>query len=193
MSQSKTKNTLGSKTNKNTPEKVRTFVEHYLMHFNAKRAYMAVFGNKNDASSTVLASQFLSRPNVQQYLTQRLAERRAQLHVDTQYVIRKLLDIVEADFVDSTQYLTKQELAQIPEEIRKLIQSIELVKTRNYNSTNSGTYENETEKYKVTFMSKDNAITLLGKHTGAFMKDNISANINMDQMTFTDALKKLDI
>ncbi len=42
-------------------------------------------------------------------------------------------------------------------------------------------------------MSKDNAVTLLGKHTGTYLRDNVSANITLDQMTFTDALKQLDI
>lgn len=193
MTKDQTKNTLRPKTNKNAPEKVRAFVECYLTHFNAKKAYMTVFGAKNDNCATALGSGYLRRDNVQQYLTQRLAERRAQLHVDQQYVVRKLVEVVESDFVDAIQYLSKDELSKIPEDIRKLIQSVELIKNRNYTTNDSGSYENESEKYKVIFMSKDNAITLLGKHTGAFMKDNISANINMDQMTFTDALKKLDI
>ncbi len=193
MSQDQTKKTDSPKTLGMPPKKHQDFIERYLLHFNASKAYSETYGVTNALTAGTNGARLLKDAKVQQYLQRRLAERKAELHVDTQYVVRKLTEIVEADFVDSTQYLTADQLKKIPENIRKLIQSIELVKTRNSSHTNSGDYETETEKYKVTFMSKDNAIGLLGKHTGAFIKDNVSANINLDQMTFTDALKQLDI
>ena len=193
MSQEKTKKPEAPETIKTLPKKHLDFIERYLSHFNATRAYSDTYGVKNAAAASASASKLLRDTNVQQYLQRRLAERKAELHLDTSYVVRKLTEIVEADFVDSTQYLTKEQLDKIPTEIRKLIQSIEINKTRNSQHTNSGDYETETEKYKVTFMSKDAALQALGKHTGAFIKDNVSANINLDQMTFTDALKQLDI
>lgn len=176
-----------------TPTKLSTrhlaFVEDYLLHFNASQAYSKVYPATKGHSLAACASQLLTRIDVQQYLQRRLAERKAQLNVDASYVVRKLTEIVEADFVNSTQFLTKHELDKIPENIRKLIQSIEIQK-----QTNRGeNFDTTTEKYKVTFMSKDAAINALGKHTGAFMKDNVSGQYNLDQMTFTDALKQLDI
>jgi phage terminase small subunit len=193
MSQDKTKEVDSSKTLEMPSKRHVDFIERYLMHFNATKAYSDTYGVKNMDAARASASKLLASPNVQQYLQRRLAERKAELHVDTNYVVRKLTEIVEADFVDSTQYLTADQLKKIPTEIRKLIQTIEIMKTKNSSHTNSGDYETETEKYKVTFMSKDAAINALGKHTGAFIKDNVSANINLDQMTFTDALKQLDI
>lgn len=193
MSQEKTENSKRAETLKTLPKKHLDFIERYLMHFNATKAYSDTYGIKEAHTAQAASSRLLSNAMVQQYLQRRLAERKAELHVDTNYVVRKLTEIVEADFVDSTQYLTADQLKKIPENIRKLIQSIELTKTRNSQHTNSGDYETETEKYKVTFMSKDAALANLGKHTGAFIKDNISGNFNLDQMTFTDALKQLDI
>lgn len=192
MSQN-TENKEASKTHKMPSKKHQALVERYLIHFNASKAHGEVFGTKAGHSRDASASEIMRRPDVQQYLNTRLAERKAELHLDTQYVVRKLTEIVEADFVDSTQYLTKEQLDQIPVEIRKLIQSIEINKTVNKTSTNSGDYTTQNEKYKVTFMSKDAAIIALGKHTGAFIKDNVTANVNLDQMSFTDAVKKLDL
>lgn len=193
MSQEKSDKPKAPETPKKLSRKQEAFIESYLLHFNAGRAYSEIYGVKEPHHAAASASRLLADANMQQYLQRRLAERKAELHVDTSYVVRKLTEIVEADFVDSTQYLTADQLKKIPTEIRKLIQSIEIMKTRNSQHTNSGDYETETEKYKVTFMSKDAALANLGKHTGAFIKDNISGQFNLDQMTFTDALKQLDI
>ena len=193
MSQEKTENLKAPETLKTLPKKHLDFIERYLSHFNAAKAYSDTYGIQNTNAAAVSASRLLTNDKVQQYLQRRLAERKAELHVDTNYVVRKFTEIIEADYVDSTQYLSADQLKKIPENIRKLIQGVELMKTKNKTSTNSGDYETETEKYKVTFMSKDAALANLGKHTGAFIKDNVSANINLDQMTFTDALKQLDI
>lgn len=189
MSKEETKNIDTAKSDSLPSKKHQDFIERYLLHFNASKAYSDTYGVKNALVASANASRLLTDAKVQQYLQRRLAERKAELNVDTNYVIRKLTEIVEADYVDSTQYLSAEELKKIPDNIRKLIQSIEIVKTKNQ----SRDFENTTEKYKVTFMSKDAAIQALGKHTGAFIKDNITGNFNLDQMSFTDALKKLDI
>lgn len=180
-------------TPKKLSRKQEAFIENYLLHFNAAKAYSTVYGILDPAHASGSASRLLADATMQQYLQRRLAERKAELHIDVNYVVRKLTEIVEADFVDSTQYLTANQLKEIPSEIRKLIQSIEIHKTKNSQHTNSGDYETETEKYKVTFMSKDAALQGLGKHTGTYIKDNVSGQFNLDQMTFTDALKQLDI
>jgi hypothetical protein len=193
VSDDKTKTIDAPETIPMPPKKHVDFVERYLLHFNATKAYKDTYGTTNDLSANSTSSKLLRDIKVQKYLQRRLAERKAELHVDTQYVVRKLTEIVESDLVSSTAFLTADQLKEMPAEIRKLVQSVELVKTKNKSSTNSGDYETTIEKYKVTFMSKDNAITLLGKHTGTFIKDNVSANINLDQMTFTDALKQLDL
>lgn len=193
MSNEETKKPTDPETPAKLSRKQEAFIERYLLHFNATEAYKAIYGLVDDTSASACASKLLRSDKVQQYLQRRLAERKQDLHVDTQYVVRKLTEIIDADLVGSIAYLTKNELEKMPLNIRKLVQAVELVKTKNTSRTNSGDYETTTEKYKVTFMSKDNAVTLLGKHTGAYIKDNVTANINLDQMTFTDALKKLDL
>lgn len=173
----------------------RAFIDNYLIDFNAKRAYLEIISAKcSPESASSLASKLLQDVNVQQYLNEKLLERKALLHIDQSYVVRKLLDITEIDYVDSIQHVTRSELEKIPKDVRKLIQSIKLVKTRNRNETDKGfVNETESEKYEITFMSKDKALELLGKHTGTFMRDNIQLNADMGRMSFTDALRELDI
>lgn len=174
--------------------RAKEFVEAYLVNFNATAAYSLVFDCEPTNACTVAASAFLRTIDVQQYLQQRLKERRDELHVDQNFVVKKLLQIVETDYVDSIQYLTKDQINQIPKSVRPLIQSIELDKSRTENTDAEGNEKIFTStRYKVTFMSKDKAIELLGKHTGAFMRDNVQLNADLGRMSFTDALKELDI
>lgn len=170
--------------------KKRAFVDNYLRDFNARRAYIEVYAkNITDESAATQACTLLKEKDVQVYLTQCLEDRKAELKVDQNYVVRKLLEITEADFVDSIQYLTKDQIEKIPKDIRRLIQSIKIAKSHK----TDGDLDIFTQKYEVQFMSKDKALELLGKHTGAFMKDNINANIDLGRQSFTDALKELDV
>ena len=181
---------------KKTPNKKvdnyrKAFVDNYLNDFNAKRAYLEVINSKvTPESAAALASKLLNDLNVQQYLSEKLNERKQQLHVDQSFVVRKLLEITEIDYVDSIQHLTNDQIEKIPKDVRKFIQSIKLLRTKTRGENN---FESETEKYEVTFMSKDKALELLGKHTGAFMKDNVQGQYDLGRMGFTDALRELDI
>lgn len=172
----------------------RMFVDNYLKDFNASRAYREVISaDVTPASAGSLAGRLLLDVKIQEYLKQRLDERKQMLHIDQSYVVRKLLEIVESDYVGTISHVTARELEQIPEDVRKLIQSIKLLKTKNSHESNGNTHETETEKYEVTFMSKDKALELLGRHTGTFAKDNVQGQYDMGRMGFTDALKTLDI
>ena len=181
------------------PSKHRDFVDEYLTNgYNATEAYASCCAGKSTKSREscgTLGSNLLQNVKVKQYLELRIEQRKKELHVDQNYVVRKLLEIVECDVVEQTQYLTKDELDKMPKNVRKLVTSIETIKTTTKRSFKYGneTEEEFNEKYKVTFMSKDKAIDSLGKHTGAFMKDNITLQGNIETKSFTDALKDIDI
>lgn len=170
-----------------TPElRLKEFVDTYVQDFNAARAYGLVFGLKNEASARSCASKYLTESNVQQYLRQVLKERREALHLDTTYVVRKLNDIVEADYTQSIRVMTEEQLRAMPEGIRKLVQGVKLKKKTWLSGENND--EEITEEYEVTFMSKDKALEALGRHTGAFMKDNLRGNVDMGKMSYTDMI-----
>ena len=84
----------------------------------------------------------------------------------------------------------------MPHNARKLVTSIDSDKTSHTwqdRFGNTDRHEEITEKYKVTFMCKNKALEALAKHTGTFMKDNISLQGNIETKSFTEALKDLDI
>jgi phage terminase small subunit len=167
----------------------RLFIDRYLVDFNAGKAYQEIYQGASIETCRNQASKLMTHPDVQQYLQEKLTERKQQLHVDQNYVVRKLIDITEIDYVDAIQFLTRAQLEKIPTDVRKLIQSIKIVKSKIPNEFG----DVETEKYEVTFMNKDKALELLGKHTGAFMRDNVQGQYDMGRMSFTDALGALDL
>lgn len=190
MAKKKVEKSNRSKKPKSAQERIIDFVEAYLRNFNASAAYKAVFDCPNVSWAAVEASKFLNHPEVQQYLQQRLKERRTQLHVDQAYVVHKLTEIVETDFTQSMRVMTYKQIEALPVEVRKLIQGVKLKKKTFENEQENGRYNSTTtEEYEVTFMSKDKAIEALGRHTGTFMKDNVRGNVDLGQMSFTDMVK----
>lgn len=179
--------------------KEKLFVDEYLKNgFNATQAYGKHVASKrsNPSNWHCSSSAYLARSSVQQYLNERLEQRKQEIHVDQNYVVRKYLEIVESDYVGTTQYLTKAELDRMPQAARKLVTSIDSDTTTHTWQDRYGQqrdHEEITEKYKVTFMCKNKALEALAKFTGTFMKDNISLQGNIESKSFTDALKELDI
>lgn len=181
--------------------KEEAFVESYLTNgFNASQAYADNIATTKakPLNFPAAASGFLRKESVQSILSERLKARKKELHIDQNYVVNKLLEIVESDIVKGTQYLSKDELDKMPLSMRKMIKSIDVDKSTHKWNERNGTAEGEDhlefeEKYKVTFMDKDKALDSLAKFTGAYMKDNISLQGNIETKSFTDALKDLDI
>lgn len=73
--------------------KMRTFVDEYMVDMNAKAAVLrAGYKTKNP---DIMAMQLMSHPLIQRELEARMLERRKKTELSAQYVINKLVDIVE--------------------------------------------------------------------------------------------------
>lgn len=184
-----TKKTTAGKTFPKAQARHKTFVEEYLKDFNGTRAYGVIYPNANYNTARAESSKYLRKPDVKAYLDKRLEERKQECRVDQEYIRRKIMLILESDYVGTTQYLTKEEIDQLDPEVRKLIQGYDL--NKNNKTYRDGTYE-ESESYKVKFMSKDGALERLSKHLDFYAADN-SKNVNLNVKSFTDALKGIDI
>lgn len=157
------------------------FIERYLIDFNAAGAWREAFPDRAPQHAKVKGCLMLQKPRVAKEIKKRLKERSAQIKVDTYYVVEKLLEVVNADFVDAVKYLSKEEFENLPEEHRRLIQSVKITRK---------SFRDTTEDiFQVTFMSKDKALELLGKHSGAFLKDEMNINVNLKG--FADIVKEV--
>lgn len=179
----------------NADRRALEFVARYLVNLNATEAYKAVFETEkkklDDHSARTGASRLLQRDDIKQYVQEAIKERNAAFQVDAYYVVQRLHAIVETDYTEAVQYLTQDEINQIPTSVRKLIQSIDIEKTK---TDYDGEYSKsvETQRYKVTFMSKDKALESLAKHTGVFIKDNIQLQKDVSKMSFTEIMKEIE-
>lgn len=170
--------------------KHKQFVEEYLLEWNATRAYKAVYGTKKDNAAAVSAAQLLRKPKVKEYLTIRVAERNEELKIDQKFVIAKAKEIIAADYIGTFQYLTQEEIDDMPLDKRRLVQDISVKKIKTNFSRGGVEQDIEEVTYKVKFMSKDRAHEMLAKHTGSYEKDNVR-DINLTG--FVGMLKDLDI
>ena len=160
--------------NKNYDLFIQLFVDEYLKHFVGARAYKALRPDVLDSTANSEATKLIRRPEVIELINKGLEERKKATRIDTHYVISKLHSIVEADYISNIQFLTKSQFDKIPEDVRRLIQDVQIVKTKSVKNYLESERTTEKEMFKVTFMSKDKAVELLGRHTGAWAKDNES-------------------
>jgi phage terminase small subunit len=74
-------------------EKQQRFCEEYLLDLNATQA--AIRAGYSEASSRQIGSENLSKPDIQEYLTQLQRERSQRVALDADWVLRRLRENVE--------------------------------------------------------------------------------------------------
>lgn len=133
-------------------DRQKSFIEEYLIDFNATQAALRAGYAEKGVSAT--ASQLLANPKVNEYYQKRLAERKEQVQYDQAFIIQDCLELLQADF-------TKNGNGRH----NKFIQDITVIKK-----------EDGSTVTKLKFRSKDKAANLLAKAIGMDRKD---LNINI--------------
>lgn len=173
-------------------EREKLFAQEYVKHFVAQRAYQAIYPNAKEGTANSGGSEYMSRPSVKAEIEKLLEERKNLSMIDSLYVVNKLHSIVEADYLSNIQYLTKEQFSRMTPEMRRLVQDVKIIKNKNTTVTDTKEYSSESETFKVTFMSKDKALELLGRHLGTFAKDNES-KVDVTVKGFSKVIAELDI
>lgn len=76
-------------------EKQKLFADEYLIDLNATRAYKVAYPNvKNDDTAAAAASRLLRNVKVQEYIAQRMAEKKSELIADQDEVLRYLTSVL---------------------------------------------------------------------------------------------------
>lgn len=170
----------------------RAFCEEYVIDFNATRAIEAAGSVATSKGSlNLLGCRLLSNVKIKPYLDHLIAERSDRVRVDATYVLEKLLAVVEVDLVKWADIGKRgadgELLVEMPEDIRKMVSSIERTDTTSKNG-------DTISRYKFKLMSKDKAIEMLGRHVGAFNdKLHIQADIRVHTITDLIASHSRDV
>ncbi len=152
------------KTKKKFPKKQKIFIEEYLVDFNATRSAEAAGYSNNGANQACYL--LMINVDVRNEIERRIKERRKLIQVDQFYVINKAKKIVEAEYFNSViieAETTQEAIDSVPDHLKAFMTGFEIIEK----SYGVGEYKTTTKSYKFKFMSKDKALGMLGRHTGA--------------------------
>lgn len=121
-------------------EKQKRFCEEFMIDLNGTQA--AIRAGYSENSANVIASQNLSKLNVQQYLSELKQKRAESLNIDNQWVLKRFIDISE-----------------------RCMQAEPVLINENGQWVESG-------EYKFDASNANKATEMIGKHLGFFEKDN---------------------
>ena len=175
--------------------KEKSFCEHYVQSFNSTRASRLAGYNQKATSLATTGYNLLRKPEVAEYVDKLVAERNRTCQVDAKWVVDRLKQVAYADFSKFMEMgkegCTKDELEKIPKYIRTMIQSIQIHEKPNRYDRHGECIEEESKVYKFTLMSKDKAVKLLGKHTGAIKDIAETTNVHYHG-SISDMMDSLD-
>ena len=159
-------------------EKQEKFIQSYVTDFNITRSYKYAYGtNKSDEVAAAAGSRLLSQVKVKARLDEILRERNERTKVDSTYIVEYLKGAAELDLEDFAAIgksgVTLKEFKTIPKNIRKYCTEVSMSETKR------GTV---IVNFKV--FSKEKAIDMLAKHTGATRERlELSGNVTVNSIT----------
>lgn len=151
-----------------TPKQER-FCKEYIVDFNGSRAAIVVGYSKK--SSRAIASQFLTKLNIQQQIQKLIKARGERVEKSADDVVRILWKMAELDLAD---YITVAEggevqaiaFDQLPRGASKLISKIKERRTITESKDGERIYEDNNLEYELP--EKTKCLELLGRHYGIF-------------------------
>lgn len=169
-------------------------IEEYLANgHNKTQAILKVKPDSAYSGCITTFNEISARPEVKLYIQQRQAELQEAANIKAIDILTTLKQWV---YADATQLigLTKDEIQQLPNEVKQCIQSVD-IKRKSY--TNRQGQEITEETIKLNLVSKMDAIEKINKHLGFYEAHNQQkgANINVLLQSFAkdspDAAYKL--
>lgn len=172
----------------------KRFCDEYLIDLNATRAYKVAYPNtKKDETASVNGSRMLRNAKVQNYISEKMEERKKRTEVTQDKVIQELAKIA---FVDIRELYNDsgglKNVKDIDENTAGAISSLETLEEY-------AGYGDDREKIgdtqKVKLLDKTKALELLARHLGMFKdKVEVGGSINVNNpfagMT-TEELRKI--
>lgn len=159
-------------------EKQEKFLQRYVQDFNITKAYRYAYSTcKTDEVAASSGWRLLQNEKVKTRLDEILKERAAATKIDSTYIVEYLKGAAELDLEDFATIgkagVTLKEFKSIPKSIRKYCTEVSMTESKR------GTIM---VNFKV--FSKEKAIEMLAKHTGATRERlELSGNITVNSIT----------
>lgn len=169
--------------------KQKAFVEEYMIDLNATQA--AIRAGYSEKTANRIATENLSKPDIQEYLQKRMKEREIRTEITQDFVLRELFAIAQADGSDFAKVIEKTAMQpildaegnQIDEKEVKY-KDVELELTDNLPAAKKKAISSiKQTKFGIEVSSYDRvkALELIGKHLGMFIDKVESTNVNLNK------------
>lgn len=154
--------------------------EWFVNGFNGRKAYRKYYPKASDETADVEFNRILSIPKVAEYKKEKEEEAQKTLRTSHKTMLEELENWAYSD-ITQTILLPPEEVKELPEEVRRLITKYETV-TKRYQVGGEPVTETSV---KLSFVSKEEAMRMIHKHTGFYEKHN-SQQVNKVIVTLPD-------
>ena len=176
-----------SVTKANLTPKQELFCREYLIDLNATQA--AIRAGYSEKTANRIASQLLSKLDIQEFLQKAMDERNESVKTDSEYVLRRLREIDELDVIDIMRddLSDFKPLSEWPKSWRISISGLDLQTI----SSRSDSDDLESFVKKIKWPDKTKNLELIGRHVGvkAWDKEEPKESAQDITINFIDAVK----
>lgn len=174
---------------KETIKKYKMVVDEWFVNdFNGTQAYKKYYPRVKDETATVNFSKLKEQPEIKAYIKDKQNKIAKKVEATHESILRELLRWATSD-ITQTIALTKEEIKELPEPVRRLINKYKINRYENYND--KGVLLGVTENIELSFVSKERAMEMVNKHIGFYEVDNRQKAATVNITTSSDKHKVL--
>lgn len=168
-----------------TFEKYKLVVDEWFVNgFNGTKAYQKFYPEADEETAEANFRKILGNTRVSEYKQKKQEEVKEIIGTSHLELLSYLQTWAYSDITDTIN-LTPSQVKELPIEIRRLITEYEHTK---YTDDNGNT----TEKMKLKFVSKKDAIEMINKHVGFYEKDNKQKNGSLSDVERASLIAELE-
>jgi len=165
---------------------------YYTNGFNIRQAVLSVNPELSNNSASVTGNYIMNHLDNKAYIQEKRQALRELTNIENEHILRELINWA---YSDATQFicLSKEEVKELPSDIKRSIQSIK-IKTRTYYDKQIKKEVTE-EQLEIKMVDKVKSVDLINKHIGFYNEDNRQkgANINVLQVLQQSSPETLNV
>lgn len=174
---------------KATIKKYKMVVDEWFINdFNGTQAYKKYYPRVKDETATVNFSKLKEQPEIKEYIKAKQDKISKTVEATHASILSELLRWATSD-ITQTIAISKEEIKDLPPEVRRLINKYKINRYENYDK--DGALLGVTENIELSFVSKERAMEMINKHIGFYEVDNRQKAATVNITTTNEKHKSL--
>lgn len=163
------------KISKNTLDKYKLIVDEWFVNgFNGTKAYQKLYPKSKVSTADSNFRKILGITRIENYISEKKEKAENLLRTKHEGILQELKNWAYSD-ITQTLLLDPQSVKELPPEVRRLITKFKHTK-RNLTNSDGEIFET-IEHVELSFVSKEKAMEMIGKHVGFYGADNEQKNL----------------